>query len=156
VGGHIVEFLTKELIYQKSSQEITSLIYEAIIDTTKAAIDDINEKKYIDANQKLKKVNDLLERLGVGLNYEAGIMADQLDALYNYMADLVIKANVNKDATGLEEVVAILEDLYEAWRAALKNKTISTNKQQLLKKTNAYEKNVMVYENNTNTVEAGK
>jgi flagellar secretion chaperone FliS len=156
VGGHTVEFLTKELIYQKSSQEITSLLYEAIIDTTKEAIEDIKERNYIDVNQKLKKVNDLLERLGVGLNYEAGIMADQLDALYNYMAELVIKSNINKDIEGLKEVIAITEELYAAWRSALKTKSTPSNRQQLLKKTNAYEKNVMVYENNTNTVEAGK
>jgi flagellar secretion chaperone FliS len=151
-----VEFLTKELIYQKSSQEITSLLYEAIIDTTNEAIEDIKAKNYIDVNQKLKKVNDLLERLGVGLNYEAGIMADQLDALYNYMAELVIKSNINKDIEGLKEVIAITEELYGAWRSALKTKITPSNRQQLLKKTNAYEKNVMVYENNTNTVEAGK
>jgi flagellar secretion chaperone FliS len=156
MGGHKMDFLTKELIYQKSAQEITSLLYEALLDTTKEAIIDIKDTNLIDANQKLKKVNDILERLGVGLNYEAGIMADQLDALYNYMADSVIKANVTKDINLLEEVVSITEELAGAWRAAMKNKSTHLNNQHLLKKTNAYEKNVMVYENNTNTVEAGK
>ncbi len=142
-----MDFLTKEIIYQKSSQEITSLLYEVLIDTTNEAIDDIKGKQYIDANVKLKRVSDLLERLGVGLNYEAGIMADQLDALYNYMADLVIKANINKEITLLEEVVTISEELATAWRTAIKNKSQQPNR-QLLKKANAYEKNVMVYENN--------
>ncbi|MFV2046274.1 flagellar export chaperone FliS [Metabacillus sp. YM-086] len=151
-----MDFLTKEIIYQKSSQEITSLLYEALIDTTQNAIQDIEANRLIDANEKLKKVNDILERLGVGLNYEAGIMADQLDALYNYMADLVIKANVKKDIEPLKEVLAILEDISEAWQTAMKNNKSSQIQQQLFKQANAYEKNVMVYERETNTVEAGK
>lgn len=142
-----MDFITKEIIYQKSSQEITALLYEVLIDTTHEAIKDIQEKQYIDANLKLKKVSDLLERLGVGLNYEAGIMADQLDALYNYMADLVIKANIHKEIALLEEVVSITEELAAAWRTSMKNKSQQSNR-QLLKKANAYEKNVMVYENN--------
>lgn len=143
----MVDFLTKEIIYQKSSQEITSLLYEVLIDSTNEAIMDIQGKQYIDANLKLKKVSDLLERLGVGLNYEAGIMADQLDALYNYMADLVIKANITKEIALLEEVVSITEELASAWRTAMKNKSQQPNK-HLQKKANAYEKNVMVYDNN--------
>ena len=50
----------------------------------------------MDANKKLQKTNDILHRLGAGLNYEAGIIADQLDTLYNYMADRVIEGN-NKE-----------------------------------------------------------
>ncbi|PFG04659.1 flagellar export chaperone FliS [Bacillus sp. es.034] len=142
-----MDFITKEIIYQKSSQEITALLYEVLIDTTHEAIKDIQGKQYIDANLKLKKASDLLERLGVGLNYEAGIMADQLDALYNYMADLVIKANIHKEIALLEEVVSITEELATAWRTSMKNKSQQSNR-QLLKKASAYEKNVMVYENN--------
>ena len=52
-------------------------------------IEDINGKNLIDANKKLQKANDILYRLGAGLNYEAGIIADQLDALYNYMAERI-------------------------------------------------------------------
>lgn len=74
----------------------------------------------IEANDKLKKVNDILERLGVGINYEAGIIAEQLDVLYNYMADLVIKANVKKDIEPLKEVLTILEDISGAWQTAMK------------------------------------
>ncbi|PGT81104.1 flagellar export chaperone FliS [Metabacillus litoralis] len=151
-----MDFLTKEIIYQKSSQEITSLLYEALIDHTKGAIQDIEASRLIEANDKLKKVNDILERLGVGINYEAGIIAEQLDVLYNYMADLVIKANVKKDIEPLKEVLTILEDISGAWQTAMKNNKSSQIQQQLLRKTNAYERNVMVYEREPNTVEEGK
>ena len=151
-----MDFLTKEIIYQKSSQEITSLLYEALIDHTQKAIQDIQNNSFIQANIKLKKVNDILERLGVGLNYEAGIMADQLDALYNYMANLVVKANIQKDIEPLKEVLSITEDISQAWQTAMKNNKSGQGQQQLLRKANAYEKNVMVYEREMNTLEEGK
>ena len=55
--------------------------------------------------KKLQKANDILKRLGVGINYEAGIIADQLDMLYNYMADKLIEANLKKDPEIIKEVI---------------------------------------------------
>ncbi|QED49605.1 flagellar export chaperone FliS [Cytobacillus dafuensis] len=141
-----MEFLTKEFIYQKSSQEITSLLYEACINNLEEAISNINQKNYMDVNRQLQKVNDLLERLGVGINYEAGIIADQLDALYNYMANRVIEANMKKDAAMLEEVLRICEALASAWNTAMKN-NVNQN-QSALKKTNAYEQQIRILDRN--------
>ncbi|MFU8691512.1 flagellar export chaperone FliS [Rossellomorea sp. FS2] len=149
-----MDFLTKEFIYQKSSQEITALLYEVLIETANDSIQDIHNSLFIDANIKMKKMNEILHRLGVGLNYEAGIIADQLDALYNYMADLVIKANMSKDPTNLKEVVDITKELSTAWRHTMRNKTQQPNKQRY-KQTNAYEKNIMM-DHHIETVEMGK
>ena len=55
IGGHRVEFLTEEWIYQKNSQELTSLLYEGLIDHLNSSIEDIKDKKYIDANQEVTK-----------------------------------------------------------------------------------------------------
>ena len=117
-----MNFITEELIYQKSSQEITALLYETLMNQLRDAIEDIKGKNLIDANKKLQKANDILYRLGAGLNYEAGIIADQLDALYNYMAERTIEANRKKDPAMIQEVLSIAERLSEAWSTAMKNK----------------------------------
>ncbi|WNS75093.1 flagellar export chaperone FliS [Bacillus sp. DTU_2020_1000418_1_SI_GHA_SEK_038] len=150
-----MEFLTEEFIYKKSSQEITSLLYEAMIEQLHRSIEDIEEKRFIDANKKLQKINDILYRLGAGLNYEAGIIADQLDTLYNYMAERVIEGNKKKDASVIGEVLSIAERLASSWNEALKNKP---NEKQMLhrRKTRAYEQNVMVLERENTLVEEGK
>ena len=83
------DFLTEEIIYKKTSQEITSLLYEACLTSLEEAIEYINNKDFVLAHNKLTKANDILDRLELGLNYDAGIIADQLDMLYNYMADKV-------------------------------------------------------------------
>ena len=151
----MVGFLTEELIYQKSSQELTSLLYEVLIDNLNSSIEDIKEKRYIEANKKLQKTNDIFHRLGAGLNYEAGIIADQLDTLYNYMADRVIEGNTKKDIAIIQEVISISERLASAWNEAMRNKPTKIQT-HIRKKTNAYEQNVMVLERKTNTLEEGK
>ncbi|WP_338449527.1 flagellar protein FliS [Niallia oryzisoli] len=150
-----MDFLTEELIYKKSSQEITSLLYEALLDHLSNSIDDIHTKQYFDANKKLQKVNDILYRLGAGLNYEAGIIADQLDHLYNFMADRVIEANKKKDTAIIQEVISIAERIVGAWNEALKNKP-AQKPSPFRQKANAYEKNVMIVERQMNQVEEGK
>ena len=150
-----MNFITEELIYQKSSQEITSLLYETLMNQLRDAIEDIKGKNLIDANKKLQKANDILYRLGAGLNYEAGIISDQLDALYNYMAERTIEANRKKDPAIIQEVLSIAERLADAWNKAMKNKP-STTQNQLRRKANAYEQNVMVLERESNLFGEGK
>ena len=150
-----MNFITEEIIYQKSSQEITALLYETLMNQLSSAVEDINGKNLIDANKKLQKANDILFRLGAGLNYEAGIIADQLDALYNYMAEHIVEANRKKDTMMIEQVLSITERLADAWHTAMKNKP-STTQNHLRRKANAYEQNVMVLEKESNIFGEGK
>jgi flagellar secretion chaperone FliS len=130
--------ITKEALHKKSPQEITALLYEACINNLEDAKKAILEKDFILANEKLQKTNDILERLGAGLNYEAGIIADQLDAVYNYMADRLIKANYTKDVIAIDEVLGLVKQISKAWHQALKSNKDSHPK-VAKQKTNAYE-----------------
>ncbi|GIN70743.1 hypothetical protein J14TS2_12180 [Bacillus sp. J14TS2] len=138
-----MDFLSKELLYQKSPQQLTAFLYEAGIQQLQEAIACIENKQWAEANQKLQKVNDIIERLGAGLNYEAGTIANQLDTLYNYMANQLVTGNLKKDIPILQEVLAIMEQLATAWTEAM-NTEIKTGQRERYKQTNAYEKNVRV------------
>lgn len=142
-----MDFLTKELIYQMTPQKITALLYEVCIDHLQTAIQSIEANEPIEANEKLQKVNDILERLGVGLNYEAGVIADQLDTLYNYMANQVIIGNLKKDKDILQEVLTICEQLASAWNEAMNMGNMESQRLHH-KKTSAYEQNVAVLSRN--------
>lgn len=135
--------LTEEALFKKTPQEITALLYEACLTNLEEAIDDINNKDYVIANKKLQKANDILHRLGGGLNYEAGIIADQLDALYNYMADKLVMANYQKDTSLIEEVIKVLEPIALAWNEALRKKSAQPAT-GIRNKALAYEKNVLM------------
>lgn len=135
-------FLTEELIFKKSPQEITALLYEACIDTLEKAVTAIKRKDYFTSNKLLTKANDILYRLDAGINYNAGIIADQLDALYDYMSEKIIDANIHKDLSSIEEVLNILKEISTSWNEALKKKnTVQPNR--LRQKNLAYEKHVL-------------
>ncbi|MCM3714925.1 flagellar export chaperone FliS [Alkalihalobacillus oceani] len=132
--------ITNEALHQKSPQEITALLYEACLINLEDSITNIEEKDFIAANEKLQKASDIIHRLGAGLNYEAGIVADQLEQLYNYIADRLVEANFKKDATMIREIIAILEPLVKSWNEAMKSKRDAQPK-AVKQKVNVYETN---------------
>lgn len=130
--------ISKEALHKKSPQEITALLYEAGLNNLEEAKAAINKKDFLLANERLQKANDIVERLGGGLNYEAGIIADQLDTVYNYISDRVIHANYHKDVTAIDEVIQILTQIASAWHQAIKNNKDAQPK-ATKQKANAYE-----------------
>lgn len=136
-----MEFLTEEIIYSKTPQELTAFLYEGLIDHLESAIVFIDEQNHIDANQKLQKANDILHRLGVGLKYEAGPIAEQLDTLYNFMANQLIEANFKKDKQKIQGVLKIIVEIAGAWNTVMKTNSNPTPK--INKKVAAYESSIM-------------
>ncbi len=136
-----MEFLTEEIIYNKTPQELTALLYEGLMENLESAIVFIDEQNYIEANKKLQKANDILHRLGVGLKYEAGPIAEQLDTLYNFMASELIEANLKKDKQKIQGVLKIIGEIAGAWNIAMKKTPNPV--QKINKKVAAYESSIM-------------
>jgi flagellar secretion chaperone FliS len=129
---------TEEALHKKSPDELTALLYEAFLSNLEDAKEAILKKDFIEANTKLQKSNDILYRLGAGLNYEAGIIADQLDEVYNYLAERLIQANLTKEIEPIEEAIKLITLISDAWNDAMDKRTDSlshSNKQ----KNKAYE-----------------
>ncbi|MGV2939781.1 flagellar export chaperone FliS [Mesobacillus sp. LC4] len=142
----MMEALTKDVIFKKSPQELTALLYEGIIDNLEQAIELINEKSYVQANAKLQRTNDILHRLGVGLKYEAGPIGQQLDMLYNYMADQIVQANLRKDTSLLKEMINLIQPIAQAWNDVLKKK-VNVSQSSTVRKVTAYENSIMRVQN---------
>ncbi|KDE46049.1 flagellar biosynthesis protein FliS [Geobacillus sp. CAMR12739] len=97
------------------------MLYEGLMECLEEALTALEQKDYWKANKQLQKGNDILRRLGVGLRYDAGIIAHQLDALYNYMAERLIEANMKKDVKIVQEVWQLTTTIATAWNEALKS-----------------------------------
>jgi flagellar protein FliS len=62
------------------------------------------------------KALDIIAELNASLNFQAGReVATNLFHLYNFLTAHLTKANLNWDLQALEEAVAILQQLREAW-----------------------------------------
>ncbi|MFE8701669.1 flagellar export chaperone FliS [Cytobacillus sp. FJAT-54145] len=139
----VSNFITEELIYQKNPQEITSILYEACLTNLEDSLEALKRKDYEHVNKKLQNVNDILHRLGAGINYEkGGIISDQLDAIYNYLADRLIQANFYKDEKVIHEVLNIITMIATAWNEAM-SKNKDNTPIQVKKRHMAYEKSVL-------------
>ncbi|WP_289140207.1 flagellar export chaperone FliS [uncultured Brevibacillus sp.] len=140
----MAEVLTEQTVHQKSPQELTNLLYTALIEKLESSSAAIKQKNYLEANQLLKNCNDILYRLGAGINYEAGIVADQLEAIYNYMAERLIEANIKKSIAPIDEVLSLIKIISEAWNTALSNNTLGRPDAVVLrKKTSAYDQDFL-------------
>ena len=148
------ELLTEELLHKKTPEELTTLLYTACIDNLKQAKIEIDSKKYYNANRLLQKANDILYRLGAGINYEAGPVSDQLEMLYNYIAEKLIQANLQKSTEVIDEIIALLGIIHNAWTEATHNAK-ETNKvdAKINKKVSAYD---LAFTNSYNDVNLKK
>jgi flagellar protein FliS len=94
---------------------ITSLLYKKMLQKIDEAIAGIHERKFDAANAALQLCNDIITRLGFGIKYEAGLIADRLEMLYQYVFDLIYQANLKKDTDLLFQAQKIIRELDEAW-----------------------------------------
>lgn len=99
---------------------ITSLLYKKMLEKLDAAIMLLPQRRYFEANRAMQHCNEILTRLGFGIKYEAGIVADQLEMLYKYMFDRIHEANMTKDISILREVRRLIRELDNAWVIAMK------------------------------------
>jgi flagellar protein FliS len=104
---------------------ITSLLYKKLLEKLDAAIMLLPQRRYFEANRAMQHCNDILTRLGFGIKYEAGVIADQLEMLYKYMFDRIHEANMKKDISLLREVRRLVRELDSAWTEAMRNAAAS-------------------------------
>jgi flagellar protein FliS len=114
---------------------ITSLLYKKLLEKLDAAIMLLPQRRYLEANRAMQHCNDILTRLGFGVKYEAGTLADQLEMLYKYMFDRVYEANLKKDIQMLKEVRRLVRELDFAWTHAMKNMADTNQAEQEKKHT---------------------
>ncbi|CNC21458.1 flagellar protein FliS [Yersinia frederiksenii] len=64
-----------------------------------------------------KAINIINNGLSAGLDMEkGGELADNLSALYDYMSRRLLHANLHNDEQAIDEVLALLENIADAWR----------------------------------------
>jgi len=83
----------------------------------KKAQQDDNEETRTDA---FSKAQGLLWELVNGLNYDAGEIAYNLEALYNYMIRRIVDADYHRDLDAVDEVVGYLQELRESWEKIIR------------------------------------
>lgn len=118
----------KRMQVETASQgRLIIMLYDGALKNLQIAKMSINNKNVNEAHRCLMKAQDIIKELNFTLNLNVGEIAHNLRNLYLYMLQRLVEANVNKDVAKVEEVIALLTTLKEAWDTIiLKNKSVIT------------------------------
>jgi len=111
----------KQMAVKTASRgQILIMLYEAAIKNTRKAMECIDRKDLAGKGQAILKVHDIINELTTTLDFNVGgKVAQDLERLYAYCGEQLVKANINNDKEPLLNISKILENLLSGWRVAV-------------------------------------
>jgi len=108
---------THTSVTSADSGQIIVLVYERIFDHLKVGKLALESGQY--AIESFTKAHDLIQQgLLACLDYEAGVdVAQNLGAIYEWSLREIIAARTDRSPQRIQEVMDVLQPLYEAWIA---------------------------------------
>lgn len=114
--------------YQQTSvttakpDKILLMLYEGCLKFIRIAKSKIEEKKIAEKGKNISKALAIISELINTLDHEiGGQLSRDLEALYMFMMDKLIEANLNNRIEDLETVERIMMTLHEAWVDVITN-----------------------------------
>lgn len=97
--------------------ELVIMLYEGALTAIIKAGGYIQDKKVVEKGQAIGQAIDIIDGgLKACLDYQAGgEIAERLGALYEYMCNRLLHANLHNDQAALDEVGTLLRELKSAW-----------------------------------------
>lgn len=106
-------------IQTASPAELTLMLYEGAIKFCNIAIMGIEENDIEKAHNNIVKVQRIINEFQATLNHKYEVAKD-FDAVYAYLYDRLLEANIKKDKEILEEVVRHLRTMRETWKEVMR------------------------------------
>jgi flagellar protein FliS len=100
--------------------QIVIMLYEAAIQNVKKAAVAIDQKDIPGKGVAIGKAHDIINELLNTLDFEVGgNIAKDLERLYNFMTEQLVKANLEISKEPLQTVQKLLETLLDGWKGAV-------------------------------------
>src|SRR4051812_14096757 len=97
--------------------QLLIMLYEAAIQNVKKAAVAMDRKDIPAKGLAIGKAHDIINELANTLDFEVGgDIARNLERLYNYITELLVKANLENDKNHLETVQKLMETLLSGWK----------------------------------------
>ena len=102
----------------QSRGRLIVMLYDGAIKFLRKALEAIEQGDDGEKGRMVVKAMAIVDELDSSLNMEAGgEVAANLRALYDFMRRHLFEANVQRDPRKIEQVIALLDELNEGWRA---------------------------------------
>ena len=103
-----------------SRGQILIMLYEGAIRNVRKAADCMDKKDIAGKGNAIGKAHDIISELQATLDFNVGgDIARNLESLYIFMLEQLIKANVENKKEYLQSVEKLLRNLLDAWRVAV-------------------------------------
>ena len=102
-----------------SPAELTLMLYEGAIKFCNIAVKAIDDKDMTTAHNNKMKVENIVRELRGSLNHKYPVAKD-FEAVYKYVEQRLIEANIKKDKEILEEVLTHLRTMRDTWKEVMK------------------------------------
>lgn len=110
------DFYMKNQVLTASPNKLISLLLEAAIKAVKLAQMALANQQMEKANHQLVHAQDIIDELKFSLDHSVDEqLTASLAALYDFMAQQLVTANVSKDQSLLPQVQDLLEQLLTTW-----------------------------------------
>lgn len=109
----------QQSVMTMTSGQILILVYNELIKQLSLAQIAFEKKDFPEINRALQKSQVLLHELQNTLNYDYSISND-LNNLYDYFNSVIINANIKKDASELQTIIDMTNELKSAFSEAEK------------------------------------
>jgi len=94
------------------------MLYDGAIKFLRQAIQDLRQNDFTAKGNHIARAQDILFELNTVLDMEkGGQIAENLRALYTFMQRHLSEANIRKDPQMIQEVIGMIEELNQTWRA---------------------------------------
>lgn len=105
-------------ILTASPKKLIEILYQAGIKHLKIASYQLEQNNMEEVNNQLIKVQDIVLELKVSVRpTDDSDIDNQLNELYDFMFNQLIKANLDKDKERIELVQNMLVELLETWKS---------------------------------------
>lgn len=97
--------------------KIVVMLYDGLMKGLYQAMEDFRAKQNSAGSANVKRALDIINYLDNALDFEkGGEIATNLSRLYDYVRDVLGKANIYADPAGIQAAIAVLQPLYEGWQ----------------------------------------
>ncbi len=104
----------KQSVETMTPVEIVIKLYSEIEKQCAIGMDFVEKKNFAKSNEAFLKAEDCIIALRETLDMSIPI-SKNLDDLYIFFYDTIVKANISKDLTDLKKVVPMITELRDAW-----------------------------------------
>ncbi len=112
-----IESYRKANVMTADPKRLVIMCYEGAVESLKLAKERLRQEDYAGKGEALMKAHDIIAELLCSLDYErGGVIARNLDSLYQYMMRRITHADLHKDADVIDEVIGLLNTLLSAWK----------------------------------------